>query len=138
MLPTRNCDVFGALSKSRFNSPVGTLLHLFVPRFPRIETSFTKSLRNLYTTVSNHPFRFVQRTKAGFPASGLLLGLAIHGYVRKSNAKKLSDRLLPHPAVSFGDQNPSKELSAALAGDLGICGDNRLLSNDSCNLARYK
>jgi chitinase len=61
-----------------------------------------------------------QWTKAGFPASKLLLGLALYGYVSKSTAKKLFGSLMPDPSVSPAahPRAPPKELSVAPAGDL--------------------
>lgn len=54
------------------------------------------------------------------PASKLVLGLALYGYVSKSTAKKLSGSLMPDPSVSPSahPRGPPMELSAASAGDL--------------------
>lgn len=97
-----NYDVFGASSKPGPNAPLGNLCG-----------------------TSQHPqataqSAFVQWTKAGFPASKLLLGLALYGYVSRSTAKKLSGSLLPDSSVNAAahPQCPPKELSVAPAGDL--------------------
>lgn len=62
---------------------------------------------------------FKQWTKAGFPASKLLLGLALYGYVSKSTATKLSGSstrdLNANPVESA--RGPPKRISAA-PGDL--------------------
>jgi chitinase len=54
------------------------------------------------------------------PASKLLLGLALYGYVCKSTAKKLSGSLMPDPSVnpSPHPRVPIQDTSAAPAGDL--------------------
>lgn len=61
-----------------------------------------------------------QWTKAGMPASKLLLGLALYGYVSKSTAKKLSGSLMPDPSVnpSPHPRSPLQDTSTAPAGDL--------------------
>ncbi|KAG6833416.1 hypothetical protein H0H87_007401 [Tephrocybe sp. NHM501043] len=69
---------------------------------------------------ANAESAFEQWTKAGFPASKLLLGLALYGYVSKSTATKLSGSSTYHSSVKYPahPRGPPKQLSVASAGDL--------------------
>ncbi|GLB44487.1 putative glyco_18 [Lyophyllum shimeji] len=97
-----NYDVFGASSKPGPNAPLGNLCG--TAKDPQ---------------ASAHS-AFVQWTKAGFPASKLLLGLPLYGYVSKSTAKKLSGSLLPDspPDPVAHPRGPATDRSTAPAGDL--------------------
>jgi hypothetical protein len=64
---------------------------------------------------------FVQWTHAGMPASKLLLGLPLYGYVWKSSKTKLSGSSAPNLAVGAGHsktRSREPERTAAPAGDL--------------------
>ncbi|KAG6890136.1 hypothetical protein C0995_011429 [Termitomyces sp. Mi166 len=63
---------------------------------------------------------FKQWTKAGFPASKLLLGLALYGYVSKSTATRLSGSSTSDLVANSVEhlRGPPKKSSAAPAGDL--------------------
>ncbi|KAG6910362.1 hypothetical protein DXG01_011077 [Tephrocybe rancida] len=66
---------------------------------------------------SNAHSAFMYWTKAGFPASKLLLGLALYGYVSKSTATKLSGSSARDPSATPSG-HPRNYLSLAPAGDL--------------------
>ncbi|KAF5376626.1 hypothetical protein D9615_007898 [Tricholomella constricta] len=97
-----NYDVCGASSKPGPNAPLGNLCG--TSKQPQATAQAA----------------LAQWTRAGFPASKLMLGLAFYGYVSKSTAKKLSGSLMPDPSVSpvAHPRGPPKDLSVAPAGDL--------------------
>ena len=79
----------------------------------------------------------VQWTKAGMPASKLLLGLPLYGYVSRSTAKKLSGSSVPmgirgahprHPPLSneLGKDMPAGDLSRLWGQQISF---NQLLSS---------
>ncbi|RDB17715.1 Chitinase A1 [Hypsizygus marmoreus] len=99
-----NYDVNGASSKPGPNAPLGNLCG--TSKQPQ----------------ANAKAALAQWTKAGFPASKLLLGLPLYGYVSKSTATKLSGSLMPDPSVSPSPHprnGPPRTLEPdAAAGDL--------------------
>ncbi|CAA7268385.1 unnamed protein product [Cyclocybe aegerita] len=76
-----NYDVFGASSNPGPNAPLGG---------GNLCGSSTQPKATAQAA-------FAQWTKAGMPASKLLLGLPLYGYVSKSSSKKLSGSLIPTP-----------------------------------------
>ncbi|KAF9458110.1 glycoside hydrolase family 18 protein [Collybia nuda] len=97
-----NYDVNGASSKPGPNAPLGNLCG-----------SSSQPRASAQAALS-------QWTKAGMPASKLLLGLALYGYVSKSTAKKLSGSLMPDPSIHpvAHPRSPLQDISTAPAGDL--------------------
>ncbi|KAF6750396.1 glycoside hydrolase family 18 protein [Ephemerocybe angulata] len=74
---------------------------------------------------ANAKAAFAQWTKAGMPASKLLMGLATYGYVSKSSKTKLSGSSMPpalapgsHPRVQGALCRPTATDDTAPAGDL--------------------
>ncbi|KAG5645132.1 hypothetical protein DXG03_006849 [Asterophora parasitica] len=98
-----NYDVSGASANPGPNAPLGNLCG--TSKLPQASAQAA----------------FAQWTRAGFPPSKLMLGLALYGYVSKSTAKRLSSSVMPDSSVIAipHPRGPFKDLStAAPNGDL--------------------
>lgn len=128
------------IGKSRPQRTTGYVCFIIKCLFISVHSEFSFFLGNLCGT-SKQPqatakSAFVQWTAAGMPASKLLLGLPLYGYVSKSVAKKLSGSYvplkdlaqLPHPRSRPGSHSevcnnikPSGDLSSMWGQQIAFC-----------------
>lgn len=121
----RNYDVFDSSEHPGPNAPLGenkSCRRFRNYRLMRVHTGdFCRTSTQPY---ANAQAALAQWTKAGMPASKLLLGLALYGYVSKSSDKKLSGSFAPmsfkesSSAMGMHRRNLQRAAKAPELGDL--------------------